>query len=85
MEYVIWGIISHTQRRCNILEAIDYESLEDILIVFSGNKSNCRLKRCVKTNASITQEESRRTDLSEEKGCRLMQINVRRPLLSVTE
>lgn len=33
----------HTQRWCNIMEAIDYESLEDISIVFSGNKSNCRI------------------------------------------
>lgn len=33
----------HTQRWCAIMEAIDYESLGDILIVFSGNKSKCRL------------------------------------------
>lgn len=33
---------THT-KICNIMEATDYESLGDILIMFSGNKSKCRL------------------------------------------
>ena len=33
---------THT-KMCNIMEAIDYETLGDILIMFSGNKNKCRL------------------------------------------
>lgn len=33
----------YTQRWCEIMEAIDYESLGDVLIMFSGNQSKCWL------------------------------------------